>query len=167
MHYVHLARHSLMMDMQQWLASVFEGDVRIKLGGSSLNIDGGLTRLIFPQSMVNSKLADQCCLHTTVSGDSGILFPSIAFLHLSFSAGSRGKRKTAALFPSSKLPLQRVTQHFFPILIVLYKLRCIASKSTEELINLILSHIYIVQTFLNGRLHLNYFSDKRKYYFTR
>ena len=73
----------------------FEGGVGIKLGRSSLNIDGGLTGLIFPRTMVNSKLAGQCCLHT-------------------FSAGSSGKRKTVALFPSSKLPLQRVTQHFFP-----------------------------------------------------
>ena len=92
----------------------FEGGVGIKLGGSSLNIGSGLTGLIFPRTMVNSKLAGQCHLHTTVSGDSGILSLGIAFLHLSFSAGSRGKRKTVALFPSSKLPLQRVTHHFSP-----------------------------------------------------
>ena len=73
----------------------FEGGVGTKRGGSSLDIDGGLTGLIFPRTMVNSKLAGQCRLHT-------------------FSAGTRGKRKTVALFQSSELPLQRVTQHFFP-----------------------------------------------------
>ena len=46
----------------------FEGGVGIKLGGSSLNIDGGLTGRIFSRTMVNPKLADQCRLHTTVSG---------------------------------------------------------------------------------------------------
>ena len=61
----------------------FEGGVGIKLGGSSLNVDGGLTGLIFPPTMVNSKFAGQCRLHTTVSGDSGILSLGIAFLHRS------------------------------------------------------------------------------------
>ena len=71
----------------------FEDGVGINLGGSSGNIDGGLTGLIFPWTMVDSKLAGQCRLHTTVTGDSGILSLGIAFLHLSFPAGSRGKRK--------------------------------------------------------------------------
>ena len=107
--------------------------------------------------MVNSKLAaGQCRLHTTVSGDSGILSLGIAFLHLSSSAGSRGKRKTVALFPSSKLPLHYITAcytTFFPILIVLYKLRCIASNSMEEFIYLFL-FIYLQVTYLHHYLHI-------------
>ena len=94
-------------------------------------------------------------VHNSIWGFRDIVTRYLAFLHLSFSAGSRGKRKTVALFPSSELPLLRVTQHFFPILIVLYKLRCIASNSTEALINLFL-FIYLQVTCLHHCLRSNH-----------
>ena len=170
----------------------FEGGVGIKLGRSSLNIDGGLTGLIFPQTMVYSKFAGQCHLHTKNSG----------------------------FIPIIKITITGCYTTFFPILIALHKLRCITGNSTEELINFVLfiylqvthlhhylhtftplfthiytiiythlhhylhtftplfTHIYTiiythlhrsnhVFSFLNQRLHLNYFSNKCKYYFTR
>ena len=129
----------------------FEGSVGIKLGGSSLNIDGGLTGLIFPQTMVNSKLAGQCRLHTTASGDSGILSFGIAILQLSFSTGSPGKQW---LYSHLQNYHYSVLHNISPILIVHYKLRCIASNSTEELIHLIL-FIYLQVTYLHIFTHIS------------
>ena len=50
------------------------------------------------------------------SRDFGIFSRGIAFLRLSFSTGSFGKRNTLPLLASSKFPLQRDTQYFFPII---------------------------------------------------